>query len=56
VAVKRTQGRSDRPLQVRVAQEQYRLFEQAAEKDERSLSNWVRDRLTKAAKKELDSS
>lgn len=43
----------DKPLQVRVSEPQYVLFEKAAEKDGRSLSNWARDRLEKAARKEL---
>ena len=43
----------DTPLQVRVTSEQRDLFERAARKDERSLSNWVRDRLVKTARKEL---
>lgn len=43
----------ERPLQVRVTDEQLELFKRAAEKDGRPLSSWVRDRLTKNAKKEL---
>lgn len=42
----------DQPLQVRVTKEQMEAFKQAAEADGRSLSNWARDRLEKAAKKE----
>lgn len=48
-----TKRRFDVPLQVRVTREQQRLFAKAAQKDGRPLSNWVRDRLEKAAKKEL---
>lgn len=43
----------DQPLQVRVTLNQLTLFRRAAESDDRSLSNWVRDRLQKAARKEL---
>lgn len=43
----------DKPLQVRVTADQLELFRQAAERDGRSLSNWARDRLEKAAKKDL---
>lgn len=42
-----------KPLQVRVTPEQYETFEQAAKADGRSLSNWARDRLEKAAQKEI---
>ena len=48
--VKRT---FEQPLQVRVAPEQMDLFKKAAEADGRSLSNWARDRLERAANKEL---
>jgi uncharacterized protein (DUF1778 family) len=42
------------PLQVRVTPEQLEIFRQAAEADGRSLSNWARDRLEKAAKKDME--
>jgi predicted HicB family RNase H-like nuclease len=41
------------PLQVRITPEQMERYRQAAEADGRSLSNWARDRLDKAAAKEL---
>lgn len=43
----------DRPLQIRVAQELYELFESAANASGLSLSAWVRDRLTQTARREL---
>lgn len=43
----------DQPLQIRVTQEMLEVFRQAAEKDGRPLSNWARDRLQKAAEREL---
>ena len=43
----------NRPLQVRVSEEQYALFEEAAVLDGRSLSNWARERLVRIAKREL---
>ena len=45
----------DCPLQVRITADQLKLFKKAAKKDGRSLSNWIRNRLTKAAEKELKS-
>lgn len=43
----------DRPLQVRVSDEIHELIRRAAEKDGRTVSNWIRDRLQKIAQKEL---
>lgn len=43
----------DKPLQVRVFGELLKLYREAAEASGLSLSGWVRDRLTKAARKEL---
>ena len=40
-------------LPVRVKQEHINLFRKAAENDGRTLSGWVRDRLQKAANREL---
>jgi uncharacterized protein DUF1778 len=40
-------------LDMRVSQEEKELFQQAADRDNRPLSNWIRDRLTKAARAEL---
>ena len=45
----------DQPFQVRMTREQLDLFRKAAEADGRSVSNWARDRLEKAAAKELKS-
>lgn len=46
-AVKRTR---DIPLQVRITPEEHATYKRAAETDNRTLSNWVRDRLNAAAK------
>jgi len=43
----------DTRLDMRVSQDEKELFQRAAEQDGRSLSNWIRDRLLKAAKAEL---
>ena len=40
-------------LPVRVKEEHIKLFRRAAGNDNRTLSSWVRDRLQKAAKREL---
>jgi uncharacterized protein (DUF1778 family) len=40
-------------LQVRVSREQLELFKAAARADNRSLANWIRDRLEFAAEDEL---
>jgi uncharacterized protein (DUF1778 family) len=40
-------------LDMRISPEDKDLFQRAAEKDGRSMSNWIRDRLLKAAKDEL---
>jgi predicted HicB family RNase H-like nuclease len=41
------------PFQVRVTPAQLDSFRKAAEADGRSVSNWARDRLERAAAKEL---
>jgi len=41
------------PLQVRVAPDLYKLFEEAANASSLSLSAWVRERLTQTARREL---
>ncbi len=53
MAEKGAKRRFDTPLQIRVSVEQHALYEKAAEKDGRPLSNWARDRLEKAARREL---
>jgi uncharacterized protein (DUF1778 family) len=40
-------------LDMRVSESEKELFQQAAKEDGRTLSNWIRDRLLKAARKEL---
>lgn len=40
-------------LDMRVSPSDKELFQRAAEQDGRSLSNWIRDRLLKAARAEL---
>jgi len=40
-------------MQVRLPVEVRKLLQAAADKDNRSLSSWVRDRLEKAARAEL---
>jgi len=40
-------------LDLRLTEEERELYERAAEADSRTLSNWIRDRLNKAAKAEL---
>jgi len=50
---KKTERTFDTPLQIRVTTEQAEMFQKAAKKDQRSVSNWARDRLEKAAKAEL---
>jgi uncharacterized protein (DUF1778 family) len=40
-------------LDLRLSEEERDLYERAAEADSRTLSNWIRDRLNKAAKAEL---
>lgn len=41
-------------MQVRVPSDVFDLFRRAAERDHRTLSGWVRDRLQKVASAELD--
>lgn len=50
---KKVGQKSDKMLPVRIPQELIELFRRAANKDSRSLGNWVRDRIEKAAKREL---
>lgn len=40
-------------LELRLAEDDKSLFQRAADQDGRPLSNWIRDRLLKAAKAEL---
>jgi uncharacterized protein (DUF1778 family) len=40
-------------LDLRLTEEERELYERAAKADSRTLSNWIRDRLNKAAKSEL---
>ncbi|HEX4956515.1 MAG TPA: DUF1778 domain-containing protein [Thermoanaerobaculia bacterium] len=40
-------------LELRLTDQEKELFTRAAEQDGRPLSNWVRDRLMKAARQEL---
>jgi uncharacterized protein (DUF1778 family) len=40
-------------LELRLAEDDKGLFQRAADQDGRPLSNWIRDRLLKAAKAEL---
>ena len=40
-------------LDMRVSEAEKELFQRAAEQDGRPLSNWIRDRLLKAARTEL---
>jgi len=46
----------DTRLDMRVSQDEKELFQRAAEQDGRPLSNWIRDRLLKAARTELGAS
>jgi uncharacterized protein (DUF1778 family) len=41
-------------LDMRISQEDKDLFQKAAEQDGRTLSNWIRDRLLRAARTELE--
>ena len=50
---KKPRRKYGKPLQVRVTEEQHELFQRAADKDGRKLSNWARDRLERAAEREL---
>lgn len=40
-------------LDMRISPEDKDLFQRAAEKDGRSMSNWIRDRLIRSARHEL---
>jgi uncharacterized protein (DUF1778 family) len=50
---KKTERTHGKLLPVRVSDDLIKLFRRAAAKDNRSLSNWVRDRLERAAAREL---
>lgn len=43
----------DARLEIRISQAEKEQFQQAADQDARPLSNWIRDRLLKAAREEL---
>lgn len=43
----------DARLEIRISQAEKEQFQQAADQDARPLSNWIRDRLLKAARIEL---
>ena len=47
------QSEYNKPLQVRVSEEQYELFKRAARTDGRTLSGWARQRLFEVALAEL---
>jgi uncharacterized protein (DUF1778 family) len=40
-------------LELRLTDEEKELYQRAADQDSRPLSNWIRDRLLKAARQEL---
>ena len=40
-------------LDLRLTEEERDLYQQAADSDGRTLSNWIRDRLNKSAREEL---
>jgi len=40
-------------LDLRLTEEERELYQRAAEADSRTLSNWIRDRLNKAARAEV---
>lgn len=43
----------DARLEIRISQAEKELCQQAADQDDRPLSNWIRSRLVKAAQDEL---
>jgi len=43
----------DARLEIRISQAEKELLQEAADQDSRPLSNWIRDRLLKAAREEL---
>jgi uncharacterized protein (DUF1778 family) len=45
----------DARLEIRISQAEKEQLQQAADQDARPLSNWIRDRLLKAAREELAS-
>lgn len=50
---KSSEAKSSR-LDLRLTEEERDLYQRAAEADDRTLSNWIRSRLTAAAKAELE--
>ena len=52
VIVMATEAKTSR-LDLRLTEEERDLYQRAAEHDGRTLSNWIRDRLNKAARAEL---
>ncbi len=53
MAGKGSSADKDVAMQVRVLPATYARFKRAAERDNRTLSSWVRDRLEKAARADL---
>lgn len=45
----------DARLEIRISEEEKERFQRAADQDGRPLSNWIRDRLNRAARAELGS-
>jgi len=43
----------DSRLEIRISEEEKGLYQRAADQDGRPMSNWIRDRLLKAARTEL---
>ena len=50
---KKKEAKKVADLHIRCTPEEHELFLKAAEKDDRSLSSWIRNRLSKAAKLDL---
>jgi uncharacterized protein (DUF1778 family) len=50
---KATPTTKDARLEIRISQAEKEQLQQAADQDARPLSNWIRDRLLKAAREEL---
>lgn len=46
-------GAKDLRMDIRVSEEEKALYQRAADQDGRPLSNWIRDRLNRAARGEL---
>jgi len=49
----KTPTTKDARLEIRITQVEKEQLQEAADQDARPLSNWIRDRLLKAAKEEL---